>query len=193
LQVYDDESTEDRHSRYSNRDVTYIYPTSLPSLHEQARFSQAVRDCKDTKRSVVRPDDVHTAVLSNASHVTTQQIYGPGKQSSIASSAGLRNIAGSAPVIASNKNMELYQSRCHPVRDLGLAVPLPRFVQPAELSRREHEIYSMPDSDDEFIDLPTGYVSGPSFPPPNGKIATPVVDSKDTATSSNAVKYIMRV
>lgn len=182
--MYDDVSNETTGTTSHNNDTirngTYIYPTSLPSIHEQARFSQAVRDCKDAKRTVVTSDDIYSAVLMDPSQVSVQSSFAPGKQSSIAGSAGLRH---SVPPI-SNKNMELYLEKCQPIRDLGLVLPLARFVQPAELSRREHEIYGMPDSDDELIDLPDGYIAGPS-PTSMGQV--------DKDGNVKPIHYVMRI
>lgn len=170
--------------------MTYIFPTSLASIHEQARFSQAVRDCKDAKRTVVSSDDIYSAILTDPSPLTASHSYGSEKQSSIASNVGLRNTAGPA-TLASNRSMEVYLSRCHPVRDLGLAFPLPNLVQPAELSRREHEVYRMPDSDDETIELPRGYIAGPSFPS-YGKLASNGTSGNKDRTNNKPVKYIVR-
>jgi hypothetical protein len=168
IPVYDTAVNETSRNKYRdgrNMHNTYIFPTSLPSVHEQIRFAQAVRDCKDAKKSTVSSDDVYGAVLADPAQPAVHTPHFQGKQSSSAAAAaaagGLRS-ASSVPSAAS-KTMELYQSSCHPIRDLGLAVPPPRLVQPAELSRREHEIYRMPDSDDELIELPEGYTPGPSF------------------------------
>ena len=170
------------HSLDPFRNGTYIYPTSLPSVHEQARFSQAVRDCKDAKKAFVTSEDIYSAVLMDPSQVAAQNNFVPSKQSSIAGSAGLRH---SAPPI-SNKNLEQYLEKCQPIKDLGLGLPIARFVQPSELSRREHEIYSMPDSDDELIDLPDGCIACPSAPLPLGQ-------QVDKDGSVKPIHYVMRI
>ena len=133
-------------------------------MHEQARFSQAVRDAKESKRDKITAEDYNNVVFMNQSQIIPQNIHIPGKQSSSAvSGAGLRSSSATSNS-GPNKVLESYVSSCHPIRDLGLAVPPPRLVQPVELSKREHKIYSLPDSDDESIELPVGYVAGPSFP-----------------------------
>lgn len=177
--VYDDDPNELSRFGLNSNGITYIYPTALPSLHEQARFAQAVRDCKDAKRCIVSLDDVYTSVLVEPSQLVHHGYLG--KQSGIISSSGLRS--NTNPIILSNKNMDLYQSRCHPVRDLGLAFPFPRLVQPAELSRREHELYHMPDSDEESIELPEGYLNGPAFSV-SGMIHESAIEGLHNATGS---------
>lgn len=122
-----------------------------------------MRDAKEAKRVLVDSDDVNNAVFVEPKNVTSSQGYASGKQIEANSSqtAHLRS-GSSAP--NHSKIMETYQYSCHPIRELGLVLPPPRILLPVELSRREHEIYNMPDSDDEIIDLPDGYSPGPAFP-----------------------------
>lgn len=160
-QIYpESEDVRDRDERLGRPalnayDITYIYPTSLPSIHEQFRFCQAAREAREGKRTGVSAEDMLRPVAE------PQSMY-QGKQSSHdrgSKQAHELSRASSSTSIAYNKNYELYYSRCHPIRELGLAVPPPRLVQPSELAKRKMEIFRMPDGEDELVEVPRGIIA----------------------------------
>ena len=144
--MYDDDAKG--HCAKPGRSHLYIYPTGLPSVHQQIRFSQAVRNCRDAKKNVIVSDDVYDSVLTDP--VAAIPHPGPSKQAGISSTGtSLRSSSGFG---ITSKSMDAYLKCCQPIRDLGLCLPPARLAQPSELSRREQEIYRMPDSDDEVIE-----------------------------------------
>jgi hypothetical protein len=159
LQIYSEPAEiRDRDERlgrpsFNALDITYIYPTCLPSVHEQIRFCQAAREARESKRSGVSADDMLRPVVE-------PQTY-HGKQSQDRGSKQSQDLsrAASSGAVSFNKNYELYYSRCHPIRDMGLTVPPPRLVQPLELTKRKMEIFRMPDGGEELVEVPRGIIS----------------------------------
>ncbi len=148
----------------ASNDISYFFPTTLPSVLDQIRFTQASREYRRNGNSVMGDELLYLNIpvqeqgVSSTSRFGEKQprnSFGGEKQlrgSSDSSVSGLRGSISSG--ILSSKINDIFQTHCHPIREMSLIVPPPRLVQPSELSRRQNEICRVMDTDEEIVEIP---------------------------------------